>query len=59
MAVPLVYKSCLYEESLDKAIEDWTEISVQLEAQEEEKREWQAEQDVKKEEAEKTGDEEF
>ena len=28
MAIPLVYNSCLFESALDKAIEDWTEISA-------------------------------
>jgi hypothetical protein len=26
MAIPLIYKSCLFEEAIDKAIEDYIEV---------------------------------
>ena len=37
MAIPLVYKSCLSEGSIDAALADWVEISKLIETQEKEK----------------------
>jgi len=50
LAVPLIYKSCLSEESLDEAIADWIEKLKKIEEQEKLKQEWQEEQDQIKEE---------
>lgn len=57
MAIPLVYNSCLFEASLDNAIEDWTEVSAQMAVQNEEKKEYDAEQDAIKEDRVKAGEE--
>ena len=43
MAIPLIYKSCLREASIDRALVDWIEILKQIEAQEKEKAEWMEE----------------
>ena len=53
MAIPLVYNSCLSVEAVDAAIEDWAEVSKQIEAQDKEKAEWEAEQQQLREDAEK------
>lgn len=37
MAIPLVYKSCLSENSIDAALADWVEISKLIEVQEKER----------------------
>jgi len=56
MAIPLVYKSCLNETSLDKALEDYIEILKKLEVQDKEKAEFMEEQEEKKEEKLKAGE---
>jgi len=39
MAIPIVYKSCLFEGSLDKAITDWIEVKAEVARLEEEREE--------------------
>lgn len=51
MAIPLTYRSCLSEMSLDKALEEYIEILKQQEEQDKIKAEWQEEQDAEREKA--------
>ena len=44
MAVPLVYNSCLTNEALEEAIEDYQVISKELEEQAKQKAEWEEQQ---------------
>ena len=44
MAVPLVYNSCLTNEALEDAIEDYTVISKEIEEQAKQKAEYDAQQ---------------
>lgn len=48
MAIPLNYRSCLSEMSLDKAMEEYIEILKQQEEQDKLKGEWQEEQDAER-----------
>ena len=40
MAVPLVYNSCLFNEALEEAIEDYQVVSKEMEEQAKQKAEW-------------------
>mmetsp|Transcript_1472 Transcript_1472/g.2137 ORF Transcript_1472/g.2137 Transcript_1472/m.2137 type:complete len:89 (+) Transcript_1472:790-1056(+) len=44
MAVPLVYNSCLFNEALEEAIEDYTVVSKEQEEQDKQKAEWDEQQ---------------
>lgn len=57
MAIPLVYKSCLYETSLDQAIFDYADFFEKNKEQEKKRAEFQEEEDQKKEDALKSGEE--
>lgn len=56
MAVPMIYKSCLFEEAIDKALLDWAEIKKLREEQDKERGEWEEGEREKKEAAEKAGE---
>tara|TARA_B110000285_G_C15066356_1_gene585354 strand:+ start:592 stop:1437 length:846 start_codon:yes stop_codon:yes gene_type:complete len=56
MAIPLVYKSSLSEEAIDKAVTDWIEVVKQREAQDKERQDYEDEQAQAKEEKLKAGE---
>jgi len=56
MAISLKYNSCLYDTSLDKAIEDYFDTQQKKEAQEKEKREFEAKEEQEKEVKESAGE---
>ena len=56
MSIPLVYRSCLSEPSLDEALKDYVEILKQMEEQDKKRAEWEAEQQELKEEKQRNGE---
>jgi hypothetical protein len=52
----MIYRSCLNEFSLDKALEDYVEILKELEVQDKQKAEWKEEQDQIKEDKLRNGE---
>ena len=52
----MIYKSCLFEEAIDKALLDWTEIKKLREEQDKERTEWEEGENERKEAAEKAGE---
>ena len=56
MAIPFVYRSCLFPEALDAAILDYQEVMVRLNKQNEERHEYEQEQEEIKEEKLKNGE---
>lgn len=56
LAVPLVYKSCLYPKSLDKSIVDYQNYKQSVEELERAKKEWEEDNEKLKEEREKAGE---
>jgi hypothetical protein len=56
MAISLKYNSCLYDTSLDKAIEDYFDTQQKKEAQEKEKQEFEAKEEQEREAKESAGE---
>lgn len=56
MAIPFVYKSCLFSESLDAAISDFQEVQKRVDQQLDEKKQYEEEMEEQKEERLKTGE---
>ena len=56
LAIPLVYNSCLFEDALDNAVQDFLNIQKTREEQNKEKTEWEEEQARQREEREKVGE---
>lgn len=53
MAIPLVYNSCLFEDALDNAVQDYLDVRKALDEQNKAKAEWEEEQARIKEDREK------
>ena len=56
LAIPLVYNSCLFEDALDNAVQDYLHIQKAREEQNKERAEWEEEQNRLREEREKVGE---
>eukprot|EP00347_Sterkiella_histriomuscorum_P009020 403342835 len=56
MAIPLIFQSCLFESALDKAVNNYLEVRVELEAQNKAKAEYEELQQQIREEKEKNGE---
>ncbi|CDW73780.1 UNKNOWN [Stylonychia lemnae] len=56
MAIPLVYNSCLFEDALDNAVQDYLDVKKALDEQNKAKGEWEEEQQRIREDREKQGD---
>lgn len=56
MAIPFVYRSCLFPEALDAALLDYQDVKARLTKQQEDKQEWEAEQEEIKDEKLKNGE---
>ena len=41
MAIPLVYKSCLFDDSLTEAVANWKDVQERKNAQNEEREQWE------------------
>ena len=57
MAIPLIYQSCMNESSYDTALEDYVEVSKQMEEVNKKREEWRATLEHEREEAAKNGTE--
>jgi len=56
MAVPLIYNSCLFNEALEEAIEDYLVISKEKEEQDRQKAEWMEQMNQKRIQMQESGD---
>ena len=57
MAIPLIYKSCLFDEALEEAVKDFEDVTKRKDHQDIEKEAWQAQQEAAKAAAEEAGQE--
>jgi len=57
LAVPLIYKSVLFEDSLDAAVADYLDVKKRQNDQEREKAEFIEQQDISREEKARNGEE--
>lgn len=56
MAVPLVYNSCMFEDALENAVQDYLECEKNREEQQKEIQEYEAERQAAREEKERSGE---
>ena len=57
MAIPLIYRSCLFDEALEESVKDYNETMTRRQDQEVQKEAWEAHQEVVKNEALAAGNE--